>query len=79
MPSLTAVVLRHEVSVARLMLNLNSRYPDFGPSPSAADVTNILNASADSEAQKEEHSLLDKFYHFAQQQKTDHPAGHRCG
>jgi hypothetical protein len=68
---LTAVVLRHEASVARLMLNLNSRYPDFGPSPSAADIHNILHDSADSAAQKEEAALLDRFYHFEQQQRAE--------
>ena len=68
---LTAIVLRHEASVARLMLNLNSRYPDFGPSPSAADIHDILHDSTDSEAEKEEAALLDRFYHFEQQQRAE--------
>ena len=68
---LTAVVLRHEASVARLMLNLSPRYPDFGPSPSAADIHNILHDSTDSAAQKEEAALLDRFYHFEQQQRAE--------
>jgi hypothetical protein len=68
---LTAIVLRHEASVARLMLNLNSRYPDFGPSPSAADIHDILHDSTDSEAEKEEAALVDRFYHFEQQQRAE--------
>jgi len=68
---LTAIVLRREASVARLFLNVNSRYPDFGPSPSAADIHNILHDSTDSAAQKEEAALLDRFYHFEQQQRAE--------
>lgn len=69
--SLTAIVLRREASIARLMLNLNPRYPDFAPSPSAADIHDILNDSTDSESQKKAGALLDQLYHFEQQQRAE--------
>ena len=68
---LTAIVLRREASVAGRLLDLKYRYPDFGPSPSAADIHDILHDSTDSEAEKEERALLDRFYHFEQQQRAE--------
>jgi hypothetical protein len=70
---LTAIVLRREASVARLFRNLNARYPDFGPPPSAADIHDILHDSTDSEAQNEAAALLllDRLYHFEQQQRAE--------
>ena len=70
---LTAMVLRREASVARLFLNLSSRYPDFGPPPSAADIHDILHDSTESEAQNEAAALLlvDRLYHFEQQQRAE--------
>jgi hypothetical protein len=70
---LTAIVLRREASVARLFRNLNSRHPDFGPPPSAADIHDILHDSTVSEAQNEAAALLllDRLYHFEQQQRAE--------
>src|SRR3984957_20154491 len=70
---LTAIVLRLVASVARLFRNLNARYPDFGPPPSAADIHDILHDSTDSEAQNEAAALLllDRLYHFEQQQRAE--------
>jgi hypothetical protein len=68
---LTAIVLRREASVAGRLLDLKYRYPDFGPSPNAADIHDILHDSTDSEAEKEARALLDRFYHFEQQQRAE--------
>ena len=70
---LTAIVLRREASVAGRLLDLKYRYPDFGPSPSAADIHDILHDSTDSEAQNEAAALLllDRLYHFEQQQRAE--------
>lgn len=67
---LTAIVLRREANVARRMLNLSSRYSDFGPSPSAAEIHDIVHDSSDSEAERDEAALLDRFYHFEKQQRA---------
>ena len=69
--SLTAIVLRREASIARLMLNLNARYPDFAPSPSAADVHEILNDQTDSEEQEKAGALIDRLFNFEQQERAE--------
>jgi hypothetical protein len=67
----TAIMLRREAVVAKLMLTVNSRYPDFGPSPSAADIHDILHDPTDSDADKEAAALLDRIFHFERQQRAE--------
>jgi hypothetical protein len=67
---LCAIVLRREARVAGLLLEVHARYPDLGPSPSAADIHDILHDSADSEAEKEVWARLERFFQFEQQQRA---------